>query len=254
MSILSENIAKVNLEFDVTLPEFNASDRNPEQLSLTPKKKHLNSRPKILFIIPNLNWIDDDVNALWDLFPWNLCLLAAMIEDVCDVVILDAYQKNYTEDELEIEIRKANPDVVGITVLMDQYGKVGHLTAEITKKVSNDILTVMGGVYATVNSEYVVKDLNIDYVMIGESEYAFRDLIHYLMGNDDIQITNGIAYIDDGVVVNKGHSDLIKNLDELPRPAYHLIDFLRYANNSSERKTVDVPPKFPYAKIGRAHV
>ncbi|SVD97592.1 uncharacterized protein METZ01_LOCUS450446, partial [marine metagenome] len=93
------------------------------------------------------------------------------------------------------------------------------------------------------------KDLNIDYVFIGESEYTFKDLIHYLMGNDDIQITNGIAYIDDGVVVNKGHSDLIKDLDELPRPAYHLIDFLRYANNSSERKTVDIPPEFPYARI-----
>jgi anaerobic magnesium-protoporphyrin IX monomethyl ester cyclase len=51
----------------------------------------------MLFIVPNLNWIDDDVNALWDLFPWNLCLLAAMIEDVCDVVILDAYQENYSE-------------------------------------------------------------------------------------------------------------------------------------------------------------
>ena len=29
---LSENIAKVNLEFDITLPEFNASDRSPKQL------------------------------------------------------------------------------------------------------------------------------------------------------------------------------------------------------------------------------
>ena len=56
---LNENIAKVNLEFDITLPEFNASDRSPDQLLLTPKKKHLNSRPEMLFIVPNLNWIDD---------------------------------------------------------------------------------------------------------------------------------------------------------------------------------------------------
>jgi|ETNmetMinimDraft_16_1059900.scaffolds.fasta_scaffold29992_2 hypothetical protein len=56
---LSENIAKVNLKLPRTLPEFNASDSSPEQLSLIPKKKHLNSRPEMLFIVPNLNWIDD---------------------------------------------------------------------------------------------------------------------------------------------------------------------------------------------------
>ena len=38
------------------------------------------------------------------------------------------------------------------------------------------------------------------------------------------------------------------NLDILPKPAYHLIDFLRYSNQW-ERKTVDQPSGYPYARI-----
>ena len=232
------------------LPVLNAIEKNEEQLSIIPIKKHLTDRPKILLIIPNLNWIDKDINALWDVLPWNLCMLAAMVEDFCEVEILDAYKRNLTQKELSVEIKNIKPDVVGITVLMDQYGKSGHMVAEIAKQIDSDILTVMGGVYATVNPEFVVKDNNIDYVMIGEAEYSFKDLLNYLRGVDDVKISSGIAYkTDNGVVINKGHSELIKDLSELPRPSYHLIDYLSYANMYSDRKSVDAPMDYPYARI-----
>ena len=230
-------------------PILNVKCRSNEQLLPTPRKRVLGSRINVLLIIPNLNWIDKDVNSLWDVFPWNLCLLAAMIEDFCDVTILDAYKENLSEDDLHSRIKSISPDVMGVTVLMDQYGEAGLTCAKITKNVDKDIVTLIGGVYATVNSDKIVKDTNFDYVVIGEAEYVFRDLLLYLQGNDEIKITNGIAYIDDGVVVNKGHSDLIKNLSKLPRPAYHLIDFLSYANTYSDRKSVDAPSAYPYARI-----
>ena len=44
---LSENIAKVNLKLPRTLPEFNASDSSPEQLSLIPKKTCLGELDKL---------------------------------------------------------------------------------------------------------------------------------------------------------------------------------------------------------------
>ena len=48
--------------------------------------KSITERKKILFLIPNFHWIDEDVNALWDLLPWNLCQIAAMVEDICATV------------------------------------------------------------------------------------------------------------------------------------------------------------------------
>ncbi len=82
------------------LPMLNVTEKSEEQLSKIPIKKNLPDRPKVLLIIPNLNWIDQDMNALWDVLPWNLCMLAAMIEDFCKVEILDSYKRNLTQEEL----------------------------------------------------------------------------------------------------------------------------------------------------------
>ena len=69
---------------DMPLPSFNS--KNDFSTNRTPILQKLSSRPKIMLIIPNLNWVDKDLNALWDLIPWNLCMLAAMIEGFCEVL------------------------------------------------------------------------------------------------------------------------------------------------------------------------
>ena len=69
----------------------------------------LKKKCKVLFIMPNFNWIDEDVNALWDLLPWNLCVLASMLEDiVSEVKIIDAYKDNLSKEELTIVAKKLN--------------------------------------------------------------------------------------------------------------------------------------------------
>jgi radical SAM superfamily enzyme YgiQ (UPF0313 family) len=105
----------------------------------------------------------------------------------------------------------------------------------------------MGGVYATTNSQKVMEDPNIDYAVIGEGEYVFKDFIGYCLGKN-LFPTKGISYRSKGKVINTGHSEFIKDLDALPLPAYHLIDFDKYAN-SAYRKSVDSPRKYPYARI-----
>ena len=73
---------------------------NPKLIE-TPFEVDLNSikkKQRILFLMPNFHWIDEDVNALWDLVPWNLCQIAAMVEGISDEVkIIDAYKDNLTK-------------------------------------------------------------------------------------------------------------------------------------------------------------
>jgi len=214
------------------------------------ESKAIKKRLKILFLVPNFNWIDEDVNALWDLFPWNLCQLAAMVQPFSkDVKIIDAYKKNLTVKEVKDAIREYKPDVTGITVLMDQYAKAGHMAAKIVKDFSKDIKTVIGGVYAMSNPKRVMQDKNFDYLVMGEGEYAFKQLIGNLSGACELP-SRGIAFKNkSGEVENRGHAAFIKDLDSLPRPAYELIDYLSYANNFSDRRSVDQPGAYPYARI-----
>ena len=211
--------------------------------------KLLKKNCKILLLMPNFNWIDEDVNALWDLFPWNLCQLASVVDDISsDVIIIDAYKENLSKEDIKKRLEEYKPDVVGLTVLMDQYHKAAHITTEMIKSVSKDIITVLGGVYATTNSHTAIEDKNLDYVIIGEGEFTFRQLIGHISGACELP-DRGICFKkDDGSIDHRGHSAFIKNLDLLPKPSYHLIDFLSYANKW-HRKSIDQPKGFPYARI-----
>jgi len=202
---------------------------------------------RVILIVPNFRWADWDTNSLWHYIPYNLCLLASMIKDISDVKILDANIDNLTQDDLKDKIKEYNPDVVGITILMDQYGKAGHITGKIVKEINEDIITIFGGVYATVNSEHVMEDKNIDIVVIGEGEYILRELMLYYEGQGKLP-TNGICYREGEQIVNTGHSDFISDLDKLPFPSYDLIDLKKYIY-LRDRKSVDSPPAYPYMRI-----
>jgi len=219
---------------------------NPFEINL----KSIKKKQKVLFLMPNFHWIDEDVNALWDLLPWNLCQIAAMVEDICDdVKIIDAYKDKLSKEELSKRIKEYNPDIVGMTVLMDQYGEAGHIASELVKNISKDIITVLGGVYATANTKRAIEDDNVDYIVLGEGEYVFRQIVGFYSGACDLP-DRGICFTKDGGGLDhRGHAAFIKDLNLLPKPAYHLINFLDYAQSFNDRKSVDQPGEYPYARI-----
>jgi len=130
---------------------------------------------------------------------------------------------------------------------MDQYGEAGHITTSLVKSLDTDILVIMGGVYVTTNAEIVMEDKNVDYAIVGEGEYVIQDLLGYLLKKNPLP-DKGIYYRFNGNVINTGRADFIQDLDALPLPAYHLIDYRKYSFNAS-RRSVDSPSSYPYARI-----
>lgn len=185
---------------------------------------------RIVLCVPNFRWIESNESWLWDYIPYNLCLLAATIKDIADVVILDAYNLDLSEWEFTNRLKVLKPDIVGITVLMDKYGPTGHIAARLIKSVNRNIKVVMGGVYATINADEVIKDEDIDYVVVGEGERLLRDIVQ-------CDVRKGI--LRDG---------FIEDLDSLPFPAYDLIDLNNYIYKT-DRKNIDTPRELPYARI-----
>lgn len=205
---------------------------------------------KIVLVIPNYNWNDGDRNGrndniLWHFIPYNLCLLAAVLEqeDRYEIKVIDALAERLSTEQFETRIREEKPDFVGISVLMDFYGYTGHMAAEIVKKIDRNIVTGLGGVHATANPELNAKDRNYDYVMCGEGEEMLPQLIHYINGERE-ELPKGVWTYN----TNGGHSELLTDLDKYPLPAYHLIDYSQYAMRA-ERKSLDGPAAYPYARI-----
>jgi radical SAM superfamily enzyme YgiQ (UPF0313 family) len=116
---------------------------------------------------------------------------------------------------LEELIRRRNPQLLGIscsTVKFDSALRV----AEITKRISPDLPVVLGGIHPTVLPEQSLKPDLIDFVIRGEGEIAFVELIDALSGKGSIEEIDGLTYFKKDKVVHNKKRGFIKDLDSLP--------------------------------------
>ena len=202
---------------------------------------------KIVLVQPNLRWIDWNFKTLWEIHPVSLCLIGAMIEDQYEVVIVDANIEDMKEEEFKQRIAELEPDLVGITLLTMEYGKTAHIAARLVKELDMGIVTVLGGIYASQAPEIAGEDPNLDYLVLGEGEYVFPQLLDYIQGNGEMP-ERGVSPWVDGRRLPACKAPFIQDLDALPMPAYHLADYARYAN-TLQRISVDSPRTLPYARI-----
>jgi radical SAM superfamily enzyme YgiQ (UPF0313 family) len=201
-----------------------------------------------VLVQPNLSWCSNqDFRTAWEVVPYNLSLLAAMIENEFEVKILDANIDDLNEDDFAQKISSIEPDVVGITMMTTEYAEAAHAAARIVKKVAPETITVLGGVYATTSYQTAIEDKSIDFIVIGEGEHTFPALLRYLNNSGPLPET-GVIFRDNGSPVFTHKAGFVDDLDALPFPAYHLIDYPRYTN-LIQRVGVDAPKRLPYARI-----
>lgn len=200
---------------------------------------------KVVFVIPNLRW-HKTAATLWLLHPYNVCMLAAMIRDRYQVAIIDANIDDLSPEEFSQALAREQPDIIGITLLTDEYAVAAHLAAQLAKAHDPQVPVVMGGVYAISAPARAMADPNVDYVVIGEGEYVIGPLLEHLSGQGPMP--GGVAHRQDGQVVIPERVPFITDLDALPFPAYDLVDFYKYARTEG-RYSVDNPRSLPYARI-----
>ena len=90
-------------------------------------------------------------------------------------------------------------------------------------KALKDIPVVLGGIHATAMPRDVLSNKEIDYVIIGEGEYAFAELAKAIENKSDLAEVNGLGYKNHGKISINKPRGLIENLDALPLPARHLL-------------------------------
>jgi magnesium-protoporphyrin IX monomethyl ester (oxidative) cyclase len=71
----------------------------------------------------------------------------------------------------------------------------------------------------------------VDIAVMGEGEYAMLEIAQYFEGKKELKDIKGIAYRQEGEVIVNQSRPFIENLDELPYPAYHLVDMENYLSN-----------------------
>jgi len=76
--------------------------------------------------------------------------------------------------------------------------------------------------------EYLEK--GADYIIQGEGELTLLELINTIEKGNKIEIVNGIVFQTKGIITINSKRAVLKNLDELPLPAWDLVDIDAYKN------------------------
>ena len=119
-------------------------------------------------------------------------------------------------------------DLIGITVYSPVYYEVIDVFNK-AKKMFGNVPVCLGGPYVTTIREDIFKKTPADFAICGEGEITFSELIHHLKGNKDLKEITGLMYIDQqrNIIINPPRIH-IKDLNQLPLPAYDLFPMERY--------------------------
>ena len=121
-----------------------------------------------------------------------------------------------------------NPDLVGISFQTPAYTRAKKIVSTLRPLLPHAKFCA-GGFHPSILPEQVVRELSLDFCVIGEGELTMLDICHRLTKKEDISGVHGICFIvSDGAPVVSQPRELIKNLDDLPLPATHLLDYESY--------------------------
>jgi len=157
--------------------------------------------------------------------PLGLAYVAAALEKAgFQVEILDNYNLKKSSEQVKLEIKRLEPEIVGITCGSVTYRRCIE-TAKAVKEVLPSCRIVIGGWQPSYRPESLLQYPEVDYLVMGEGERAMMELANNITKGEDksaIAKISGIAYRHKGKTI-KTPSMFIQDLDQIPFPARHLL-------------------------------
>ena len=154
--------------------------------------------------------------------------LKQSVKDLIDVDVRE-YTINNQLDYILKDIYKNNYDVVLFSTYIWNVYDIAKL-CENLKKVKPEIKIGLGGPEVTYDSENAMEKYEfLDYILRGEGELVFRDLVKHFLGDKNIEDVKGITYRKGNEIVVNEDMELLQNLDEIPSP-YDNLDVKEYEN------------------------
>ena len=168
---------------------------------------------------------------------WLAYATAVLEKDCYAVRLLDMVAQEQTKDDLRSIIRKEKPKFVVLdSTTPSIYSDIE--CSRIVKEESGAVVIMVGPHISALPEETLMLAGGlVDVACIGEYDYTVRDVVEKYNNLDSVK---GIAYYKDGQVIKTQQRPLIENLDELPFPAWHQLDLMKYFDGGKLHPYIDV--------------
>jgi anaerobic magnesium-protoporphyrin IX monomethyl ester cyclase len=160
-------------------------------------------------------------------------ILAGVIADLpVDIEIFDGYVTRETLRNYRRRLARA--DVLAISIMSPLKALDTEVTIRLAKAINPAVTIVVGGNHATAFPERWI-ECGADFVVVGEGEIAFRQLMEALLGKGDVASVPNLVYRrGDGAVRTAATAPSIA-LDDCPMPRWELMDLRRYSLGTVSR-------------------
>lgn len=163
--------------------------------------------------------------------PLGLASLGACLENSGhNVKIIDAAAMDYNLRSVIKEVKRFDPDVLGISVPTHSVYDAFKIVVA-TKNFNPNCLTVFGGAHPSVLPEETLRECSlVDIIVRGEGEITFTELLekYEKKGLQNLTDVKGISFRNNGNIIRNPDRPLIEDLDSLPSPAFHLLPIEKY--------------------------
>lgn len=157
------------------------------------------------------------------MFPFFMAYTAALLEkNHHEVYAIDAVPLNMSDEEFIGKTIKFSPDIILFEPTTVSFNSMIELI-KIIKSESSAIIVLTGPHVSVYYKEILTQYSFIDYVIIGEYEFVFCNLVEYLNNKYDINKIDGLAYRDkrNNFVLQK--KKFYMDINKLPFPSRHLF-------------------------------
>ncbi len=160
--------------------------------------------------------------------PMGILYIAAYLREKMpdiELSVVDGGRLGY--DETLKKILEFKPDILGLSVFTLMANGAARLSREV-KKLMPDVKVVVGGPHPTALTEEVLKDTGADLALIGEGEASFYELVKALKEKKGTSNIPGLAWLQGSELRSNPAPCFIDPVDQIPFPAWDLIDFRDY--------------------------
>ncbi len=162
--------------------------------------------------------------------PHGLMYLASYLrkkDPAHHIKILDLMEKRARPEAAAEVIKDFDPHFIAIHAMSFQASSM-HAVAALGKSFLPGCVVGVGGPHPSAAPESVVADPNIDAAALGEGEETFVELVDKISAGEEIAGTAGTVVNANGELIRGPDRPHIQDLDDLPFPAWDLVDLSRY--------------------------
>ena len=151
--------------------------------------------------------------SISSVLPLGLMYLGTVLKEKNHKVkILDLRLKKNAYSSLYETIEKFKPDTIGVSLLTVE-SKSAHRIAKDVKTIDPKLTVIFGGPHCGAEPDLILKDKNVDVLVIGEGEKTICELMDVFKHNGSLEKINGIAYREKGYIIKRPRG---RNQIELP--------------------------------------